>query len=243
MPLVRWSGRSPPISPSEVVGTNFPLDPVSPLLGGSWGLYLQENAGPEPSYRLLTVSESLLPAQSRSDRFSFVAASSGMQHVVFESDGAQLTADPLPASGRAVYEWVDGQVRFVSKLPSGEVAGAGLGGSGSSAGQFFPGSHVVSDDGERIYFIDGGANAPAPLYVREGGTQTRAVSASERATDDPTVAQPATFFGAKSDDGSLALFTSLAKLTDDATACDTFCPGVEPMTCISGMPTRTKASA
>ena len=55
---------------------------------------------------------------------------------------------------------------------------------------------------------------------------TRAVSASERDGDDPSVVQPARFIAAKADDGSLALFSSSSKLTDDATACSDFfsCP-------------------
>ncbi len=211
-----------------VVSTNFPLLPVSALLGTSAGLYLQDNSGSSSSYRLLSVPEGSLPASEVRAPFTFVAATPDMGHVVFESIGAQLTSEPVPAApNKGVYEWADGQVRLVSKLPSGESLNNAAGGGGTGGGSLHPGGHVISDDGRRIFFTDGLAS-PAPLYVREDGSVTRAVSASERDGDDPLAARSARFLAAKGDDGSLALFASDSKLTDDATACgDLFsCPAL-----------------
>jgi hypothetical protein len=54
--------------------------------------------------------------------------------------------------------------------------------------------------------------------VRENGSTTRAVSVSEL-DGEPAEVRDARFLAAKADDGSLALFTSRHKLTDDATSC------------------------
>lgn len=211
-----------------VVDTNFPLQPLAPLLGDMAGMYLREGAGASTSYRLLSVPDGQLPAQSTLTPFTFVAASPDLGHVVFDSVGAQLTSDPIPDEPNAgVYEWVDGQVRLVSKLPSGGVPPNAAGGTGTGNGSFHPGLHVISDDGGRIYFSTPTSFEAAPLYVREQGTVTRPVSVSERDGDDPSP-QPARFLAAKADDGALALFSSREKLTEGATACgDLFeCPSL-----------------
>lgn len=199
-----------------VVTSNAPLTPQASLLGGSWGLYLHDIEGPTASDQLLSVPSNPLSPAVVADRFGFTAASTDLRHIIFDSNGQQLTPDGLE---NGLYEWADGQVRFVSKLPSGDPVDAIGGAAQGGYGQYFPGSHAVSDDGQRIYFT-AGLGIPGPLYVRENGTATKAVSASERAGDDPSVVEPAVFQAAKADDGSLALFTSYKKLTDDATACD-----------------------
>ncbi len=218
-----------------VVSTNAPIVPAAAsLLGGSWGLYLQDNRGAASSYELLAMPSDPLPTEppppttpTPDQRFRFAAASPDLRHIVFESVGRQLTPDGSSSAGVAVYAWNDGQVSFVSELPSGEPAVEGQAGASngsiSDAGRYFPGDNLVSDDGKRVYFIDGIRDG-APLYVRENGTSTEAVSVSERAGDPATV-QPAVFRGAKANDGSLALFTSNRRLTEDATACDSGCSG------------------
>ena len=105
--------------------------------------------------------------------------------MAFESQGRQLTPDGLPGDAigdRGVYEWADGQLRFVSKLPSDQPV-AGFVGAANETGQFYPGDHPVSDDGQRIFFT--ATDVGRGLYVREAGAVTRLVSASERAGDDP----------------------------------------------------------
>ncbi len=206
---------------AAVVTTNFPLDLEAPLLGGKGGLYLRSDSGSSSSYRLLSIPSGPLPPSEIINPFDFAAATPDMRHVVFESRGQQLTEEPMPSQG--VYEWVDGQVRLVSKLPSGATAGFGKAGAEIRGGLLYPGDHPISDDGQRIYFSDG-LSPESPLYVREGGSETTAVSVSERDEDEPSegeppVVHPARFLAAKADDGSLALFTSVRRLTDDPIGC------------------------
>ena len=215
-----------------VVSTNSPLVPgADALLGGSWGLYLQDNTGTASDYRLLSDPISPLPAEIGVPkfRFSFAGASRDMRHVVFEAKGRQLVpgGPPIDDGATGVYEWDDGQVRLVSVLPSGVPASTAMAGTGVARGLFSPGGHVVSDDGGRVFFTElNVAGNSGPLYVREGGTSTRAVSGSD---NDPSVARDATFLTAKASDGSMALFTSRHRLTDDATAADGSCRPEDPI--------------
>lgn len=210
-----------------VVKSNALLSEGAEDLGNSFGLYLQHYGGSALDYDLLTVpSDPLPPVVDGATQFEYVGATDDMRHVVFESEGRQLTPDGLPPdSGRGVYIRSEGQVRFVSKLSSGEPLPFARGGAGPLTGQFFPGDHLVSDDGKRVYFTTD--SSAAPVYVNESTTGTEILSVSEREEDegeDPPFAQPGRFQAAKADDGALALFTSHVRLTDDATACDAFCP-------------------
>ena len=204
-----------------VVGTTFPLTPEASLLGARRGLYRQSLTGPVFSYDLMSTPANQMTQFPVGDQwFDFVGASSDMRHVAFDST-LQLTADgPLDGS-RGVYEWADGQLRFVSVLPSGQPASEAAAGGNSSIGLGFShvGDHPVSDDGQRVFFtVNPEATGQGLLYVREQGQVTRPVSASQRPGDDPSVPRPAKFRAARASDGRLVLFTSSDKLTDDATA-------------------------
>jgi hypothetical protein len=210
-----------------IFNTSFPLTPgAQSLLGGSWGLYRQDDRGATPSYELLSAPDAPLPVEdlgnptAYKNRFSFAAATPDMGHVVFTSVDRQLAPDGVPPGSGApgglifgVYEWVDGQVRFVSKLPSDEPSTAVAGARSTAGASQFPGDHLISDDGERIFFK---ADADQRLYVREGGAATELVSVPERAGADASTLGVATFQAAKADDGSLALFTA-DRYTEDAT--------------------------
>lgn len=211
-----------------VVGTNASLSPgAAGLLGGSWGLYLQDDSGSFPTYRLLSQPFAPLEPDTAlggdlSRRFEFTAASGDLRHVAFQANGRQLTADGAPDG---IYAWTDGQVRFVSRLPSGEPVGASTGSAVGAPGFTYPGDHAVSDDGERIFFTAGGS-VPGPLYVREGDDATTALSVSEREEDeDDDEVRLATFQAASAADGAQAIFTSSAQLTEGATACSSGCDG------------------
>lgn len=209
-----------------VVRTNSDLAPGwNALLNGSWGLYSQDLTTPVSGYQLLSAPDSPLspnfdPTFNFRD-FEFVAATPDLGHVVFNS-ARQLTADGPPDSQEtvdAVYEWANGEVRFVSELPSGDPAQIAAGGGDErDVGQFHPGEHVISDDGQRIFFSDITLGRPGRLYVREGGSVTRLVSVSERAGDDPAAAHRTEFHGARASDGGVAFLSATDKLTDDATA-------------------------
>lgn len=216
-----------------VVQSNKELTASAAKLGGSGGLYLQDHTGSSPSYRLLSDPFAPLPPEAVNDpdqnfRFIFSAATDDMSHIVFVARGRQLAADApvLEPSSTILYEWVNGILRPVSVLPDGVVADqADPGARSTGQGSFFPGDHLISQDGSRVFFtayksdqgITGG------LYVRKDGSVTEPVSASERAADDPPgddppPVQPATFEAAESVHGSSAVFTSPYPLTDDATA-------------------------
>ena len=204
-----------------IVGTTFPLAEGASLLGARHGLYRQDLTGAALSYDLLSRPVAQLPPFHVGDRwFDFVGASKDVRHVVFDSP-IQLTADG-PADGpRAVYEWVDGQTRLASVLPSGDPAGSATAGANppSAIGTVHVGDHPVSDDGQRVFFtVDTEPSGLGSLYVREGGQSTRLVSSSQRDGDDPSTPRQATFRAARAGDGGLALFTSEQKLTEDATA-------------------------
>ena len=203
-----------------VVSTNVPLTSAAgAALAGSWGLYLWNSAA--PAYQLLSSPGASLPPDTSGgpwSRFTFEAASDGMEHIVFSSRGRQLTEDGLPADETAgapssVYKWSDGQLEFMSVLPNGAPASSAQAGARSvfPRGQNYPGDHLVSNDGTRVFFTDLGA-----LYVRVDGEATETISAPERTGEEPTPTA-GTFWAAEADHGSRALFTSGAPLTDDAT--------------------------
>ncbi len=82
-------------------------------------------------------------------------------------------------------------------------------------------ANSISKDGSKVFFM----TSPDPvrsgqLYVREDGTRTTQISASQASTPDPNGSKPATFLMATAD-GSKAFFASCEKLTDDSTAVST----------------------
>jgi hypothetical protein len=155
------------------------------------------------------------------DDKSYAGRSADASHIVFESIQPFVPG----ISGKQVWEWVDGQVRLVSVLPEnqggGPVVGGAVTGTGANAiaskNGGFKGSMlqptVVSADGSRIFF---GIGYPAAgVYVRENGTETRQLDLSQRSG---SIGDPgnAAFAGAALD-GSVVVFSSEARLTDNAT--------------------------
>ena len=111
--------------------------------------------------------------------------------------------------------------------PEGSFAGpyarSGFQGGGEEstthggATQHYYTENTISDDGSKIFFTAAGS---AQLYVREDGTKTTQVSASQAATPDPNGHKPAAFMAA-TPSGSKVFFSSCEKLTDDSTAVST----------------------
>ena len=184
---------------------------------------------------------------------SVVAVTPDFEHVLFESKLNLVPEVPacVPAPGFnpfgnctvKLYEWHDGEVRLAGVLPDGEPAtcpalsGLPCAGGGLGATTWVT-RGAISADGERVFFTSpvgsGGSAEPGVeprLYMREGGTTTIEVSASER-TDcagdltcggddvpdpapDPNGFAPVQYAGA-TPDGGRVFFTSGEQLTDTA---------------------------
>ncbi len=84
---------------------------------------------------------------------------------------------------------------------------------GGASRQYYT-QNTISDDGSKVFFTAAGSGQ---LYVREDGTATTQVSASQASTPDPNGHKPAAFLAA-TPSGSKVFFASCEKLTDDSTA-------------------------
>ncbi len=135
-----------------------------------------------------------------------VGASSDLLHVVFEASEALVPGAPTGAT--SVYEWAPGvPLRLVSVLPGpGEVAAASAQGAGGQNNQL---PNLVSADGSRIFWEDGNGQ----LYVREHGTSTVHLNASQRT---PSLGDGTARFMAATPDGSRVFFLDETALTSAA---------------------------
>jgi hypothetical protein len=116
-----------------------------------------------------------------------------------------------------VWEWHEGQLSLVNRLPDGSPSPYG-GRTGTMLHSPERGQQFISEDGSRIYFavpILSPGNPVIAIYVREGGVTTKLVSRSHRAGDDPTNPVEANFNG-MSADGRYAFISSQHGLTSDA---------------------------
>ncbi len=160
-------------------------------------------------------------------------------HFTFES-GSVLAPGAVAGNGGEanLYEVDHGTVSLVGRIPAGaatscdDVAGPACipAPQGSFAGPYnwqnsnttqyggTSGNYYVqnttSNDGSKAFFTAAGSGQ---LYVREGGTATTQISASQAATPDPNGHKPAAFVAA-TPDGSKVFFLSCEKLTDESTA-------------------------
>ncbi len=131
-----------------------------------------------------------------------VGASSDLRHVVFEA-------------GSSLYEWTPGApLRLVGVLPGpGDVAAPGArgagGGKNSNGGAANMLPNLVSTDGSRIFWADGNNQ----LYVREDGTTTVQLNASQRT---PSLGDGTAQFMAATPDGSRVFFSDETALTNGA---------------------------
>jgi hypothetical protein len=213
---VDFEGFSPDLNKAVTIGTRpITNDPMVKNLIGS--LYLREDLRTPGvgDYRLVTacpVCASPLPTDTLPVTL-FAGATADYSRVVFESRD-NLT-EGTNSNGRKVYEWHDGVVTLVSKAPDGSTL------PDAAAGNLEdfkyktnpPPHHVISDDGSKIFFQNRVAGHPENLYMRENGTTTVQLNASERTV--PTKPEPA-FYGIASKDGSRVFFTSKELLTNDA---------------------------
>jgi WD40-like Beta Propeller Repeat len=221
-------GLAPDLSRAFVL-SDVHLTPEAAALDGSRGLYMRRVGQTVDRYRLLSIRQGNLdPGTDPPDtsvtaapqRFEYEASTPDGRHVVFNS-GRRLLQGAPPDVGigeaNAVYEWVDGNVRLASVLPTSlELTGnplviAGGGPQRRRPGQIH-GDHMLSDDGRRIYF-QAEVEEGAQLFVREDGTHTRVVS---QPPGRPSPINTTRFWAAKRSDGSVAFFTSNEPLTAGA---------------------------
>lgn len=232
-------------------GIVLAISPIGPApdVEGVNSLYLRTDVlDPGPgTWSLLNIAGGIQIAPA-SELPRAVAATPDFSHILFESKlnlVPEVPPCPLPTNftlcTTKLYEWHEGEVRLAGVLPNGEparcpalsdhpCAGAGLG------GVTWVTRGAISTDGEKVFFSSPVNNTgfatpgEAPrLYMREGGTTTVEVSASER-TDcagDPTcggddIADPApdpngpapVRYAGATPDGGRVFFTSAEALTD-----------------------------
>jgi hypothetical protein len=169
-----------------------------------------------------------------------VGTSADFAHIAFESKQRLTDDTPAIADRARLYEWDNGQVRLVGRIPATPAiecddsggpactpADVSIGGSGAGTSHVLSRTpHAVSDgsDGQsRIFFTrptdDGTSSAPTSfegnVYMRVGGTRTVRLNASERTSPDSFV--PAKFLDAAAD-GTRAFFSTSEQLTEDAPA-------------------------
>jgi hypothetical protein len=141
----------------------------------------------------------------RSRSLEFAGASADSSHLLFMANDVLTGASegrPAAEGGAGVpfeaennlYETVDGQLRLVNVLPDGTThANATFGAPLAGIAERFQAygvqfSHVVSDDGSRIFWTD---LSTGHIYVRENGATTAEISAEgtyQTASSDGSVA-------------------------------------------------------
>ena len=177
---------------------------------------------------------------------SFAGSAADSSHLIFESQAQLLPG--APAHQYTLYELDHGTLFLPGRIPASGTSCDDAGGpacvpvsgsshagpynwffggtceffggplnGGASCGYYTQTTNAISRDGSRIFFTDSDTSR---LYVRESGTTTTQVSASQASAPDPNGQKPAAFMNA-TPDGSKVLFASCEKLTDDSTAVST----------------------
>jgi hypothetical protein len=216
---------SPDLSEAWVNDTN--KEPLTPDAGQGWAnLYRRDNLG--DSYEAVTKTTLSPPNNPAEHTLEVVGRSSDSSHVVFGA-ASRLTPDAAPDPTYygiwQTYDYSDGKLHLVSVLPDGTAnpTNSSPGSIGheqaSSAGQFGGAvSHVISDDGSRIFWTaaftetDSGIGA---IYVRENpGEPQSALNGSSECTEPAkactrlVVGGSESRFQAASADGSKVLYTT-----------------------------------
>ncbi len=144
------------------------------------------------------------------------------RHLIFVSETQLLPS--APANTRNLYDLDHGALTLVDRVPAGSEVScddeAGPACVVPAEGMREGSGGEISRDGSRVFFTVRGPGQPfnsGRLYVREDGTKTARISASQRTTPDPGGEKQARFAGI-TPDGSKAFFLSCEKLTDDSTA-------------------------
>jgi hypothetical protein len=170
--------------------------------------------------------------------------SSDTSHLIFESLHAPLAPGAVPGA-QNLYDLDHGALTLAGRIPAGAATTCNDAGAtpcipapaGSFAGPYawigddngdppldaggaptkYFTQHTISADGTKVFFTAAGSGQ---LYMRQNGTVTTRISASQSSTPDPNGPQPAAFMGA-TPSGSKVFFASCERLTDDSTAAST----------------------
>ncbi len=207
------------------ITTNEPLDP-----GDVEGVFDDDTEVGNDNYRMNIASHSALwlsrpdPAvagemvSGGTKGDEMVGRSRDGERVFFTSERRLVPDAPsLSLNNPKLYESFQGKVKLVGYDPNGNPLNL----STKPAELIEPTSPArgpadISDDGKRIYF-SAGFPGTGPIYLRENGTHTIAVSSYRFGSDEGQVAPSAFFLGAARD-GSRAFFYSRYQLTEDAPA-------------------------
>ena len=207
-------------SSAEVLGWSADLSQVfeygSAETAGTTLYTLYARASADGSLRTIS-------GPSAATEYQVAASTPEGSDVIFEAEGGAPLLPKAAAGQDNLYAWDNGQLSLVGVLPASQGGGAPPGGSfagpydwegsdpgrgGGAAGYYT--QETLSTDGSRMFWTAGGTGQ---LYVRENGTTTAQVSASQKTNGsgpggtDVNGPKPAAFMAA-TPDGSHAFFTS-----------------------------------
>jgi hypothetical protein len=184
----------------------LPGGPENPLLGiyrrdAAGGLALVDDIGAESTFTTPT------------------SASDNLAHVGFDLREALVPADSGRIAGSAAYEVAGNELRLAGVGENGEPLSACGSRLGNNEFDRAARRSTISRDGSRVFFTSpdpntGACAEPPAVYLREDGTHTLAISASQCTRPDCNAPAPVSFAGASADGASAYLITT-QQLTDD----------------------------
>ena len=172
-----------------------------------------------------------------SERSAFGWFTPSFDRILFDS-ALKLTPDsPCDHTMVCTYEWHDGVIKLVSLLPNGEPV-YGTAGGGAYSILTIPNNteNALSDDGARAFFTALAESSlsvekqPLGIFVREDGSQTIDLTASERSALGGATEFPVEFLGAEAAHGGRVVFTTANALVNADSAEENLhsYPGNEP---------------
>jgi hypothetical protein len=233
LPLTSPGFRPGVIGWSEDLGTVFGVEPVEDNPNKS-AYYLRDSD--TATFQRGPTADTFTARLESSAIAGFAADQS---HLIFENESVQLLPNAV-ADVDNLYDLDHGVLTLAGRIPAGAASScddesgpacivapngsfagpyaweSGSPNSGGARSAYFT-QNTISRDGSRVFFT---ARGTGQIYVREEGTRTTRISASQRTVPDPNGQKPAVFITA-TPDGSKALFLGCEKLTDDSTAVST----------------------
>lgn len=173
--------------------------------GGS-NVYIRDNLTGERTLVATEAGNALFQSLSGIVLTGFIDGTDDFSHVLFSARG-QALPEAAPNTEN-LYEFAEGELRLVNWLPDETVDPSGA----HVTTVELPYANTMTPDGSRIFFNTGTFFA-SPLYMRVDGTDTVAISVSEKAGEEGTLRDGT--FAAATADGSVAYFTSPSDLTDE----------------------------